>query len=76
MNDQAKERRFTTMLLHPYQVEHDRQRRRELRRAARLEREVAAARPPRRIRHAVGRSMIRIGSRLASDPARLEARPL
>ena len=64
------------MLLHPYHAEIDRQRRRELQRAARIERQVAAARPPRRIRGAVGRSMIRIGSRLASDPARLEARPL
>ena len=62
------------MLIHPYHVEIDRLCRRELREAARRQRLIAASRPPRRIRRAVGRSMIRIGSRLAADPARQRAR--
>ena len=62
------------MLIHPYHVEIDRLRRRELREAVRRQRLAAATRPPRRIRSAVGRSMIRIGSRLAADPARQRAR--
>ena len=62
------------MLIHPYHLEIDRQRRREEREAARQRRLVAAARPQRRIRRAVGRSMIRIGSRLAADRVRQWAR--
>jgi hypothetical protein len=63
------------MLIHPYHVEIDRQRRREERQARRRQRLVAAGRQPdRRIRRAVGRSMIRIGSRLAADGARQWAR--
>ena len=64
------------MLIHPYHAEIERQRRRELREAIRRQRLVAAGRPPRRIRHVVGHSMIRIGSRLASDPAPQRARSL
>jgi len=64
------------MLIHPYHAEIDRHRRRELRHEARLHRLVADGRPPRRIRDAVGRSMIRIGSRLAADPAPQRARSL
>ena len=58
------------MLIHPYHVEIERQRRREERAAARRQRLVAAGRQERRIRRAVGRSMIRIGSRLAADRVR------
>jgi len=64
------------MLIHPYHAEIERRRRRELRDAARRRRLVAASRPPRRIRHAVGHSMIRIGSRLAAEPAPHRARSL
>jgi hypothetical protein len=64
------------MLIHPYQAEIDRRRRRELRDSARRQRLVVEGRPPRRLRHAVGRSMIRIGSRLAPDPAPQRARSL
>jgi hypothetical protein len=62
------------MLIHPYHVEIDRQRRREQREAVRRQRLVAAGRQERRIRRAVGRSMIRIGSRLAADRVRQGAR--
>jgi hypothetical protein len=62
------------MLIHPYHVEIDRQRRREEREVVRRRRLVAAGQPPRRIRRAVGRSMIRIGSRLAADRTRQWAR--
>ncbi len=62
------------MLIHPYHVEIDRQRRREERQARRRQRLVAAAQPERRVRRAVGRSMIRIGSRLAADRSRQWAR--
>ena len=58
------------ILIHPYHVEIDRQRRREEREAARRRRLVAAPSTERRIRRAVGRSMIRIGSRLAADRTR------
>ena len=64
------------MLIHPYQYEIDRRRRREQRAAARCERLVVDSRPPRRIRHAVGHQMIRFGSRLAAEPARQGARSL
>jgi hypothetical protein len=64
------------MLIHPYHAEIDRRRRLELHDAARRQRLVAAGRPPRRLRHAVGRSMIRIGSLLASDPEPQRARSL
>jgi hypothetical protein len=62
------------MLIHPYHYEIDQRRRREERRAIRRQRLVAADRAPRSMRRAVGHSMIRIGSRLASDPARQGAR--
>ena len=68
------ERRFHTVLIHPYHQEIDQRRRREERRAIRRQRQIAASQSPRGVRHAVGRSMIRIGSRLASDPARQGAR--
>ena len=64
------------MLIHPYHQEIDQRRRREERAAIRRQRQVAASRAPRSVRHAVGRSMIRIGSRLAPDPARQGARSL
>lgn len=65
------------MLIHPYHSEIDRQRRREMREEARQRRAVAGARrQPRRIRSVVGRSMIRIGSRLAAEPAPSRARSL
>jgi hypothetical protein len=73
---QQTESRFETVLIHPYHQEIDQRRRREERAAIRRQRQVAASRPPRSVRHAVGRSMIRIGSRLASDPARQGARSL
>ena len=64
------------MLIHPYHVDIERQRRREERQARRRQRLVAAGRQPeRRIRRAVGRSMIRIGSRLAADRSRQWVRP-
>ena len=66
----------TEMLIHPYQYEIDRRRRREQRAAAQCLRLVADSRPPRQLRHAVGRHMIRIGSRLAAEPARQGARSL
>jgi hypothetical protein len=56
------------MLIHPYHDEIDRQRRREAREEVRRRRLAAQGRPPRRIRRVVGRSIVRIGSRLASDP--------
>jgi hypothetical protein len=62
------------MLIHPYHIEIERQRRREERAAVRRQRLVAAGRQERRIRRAVGRSMIRIGSRLAADRVRQGAR--
>ena len=69
------------MLIQDFQVLSDphnigiyRQRRREEREAARLRRLVAAERQERRIRRAVGRSMVRIGSRLAADRTRQWAR--
>ena len=68
------ERRFATVLIHPYHQEIDQRRRREERRAIRRQRQVAASQAPRSVRHAVGRSMIRIGNRLASEPARQGAR--
>ncbi|CAN5755640.1 hypothetical protein BH24CHL5_BH24CHL5_00210 [soil metagenome] len=56
------------MLIHPMQAELDRLRRRELRETLRRQRLVARGRPSRSIGRVVGRSMIRIGSRLAADP--------
>ena len=56
------------MLIHPYQDEIDRQHRREAREDVRRRRLAAHGRQPRRIRRAVGRSIVRIGSRMASDP--------
>ena len=58
------------MLILDYHIEIDRQRRREQREAVRWQRLVAVGRSERRIRRAVGRSMIRIGSRLAADRVR------
>lgn len=62
------------MLIHPYHQELERRRRRELRESLRRERLVARSRPERRFSRALGHSMIKIGSRLAADPARERAR--
>ena len=62
------------VLSDPHNIEIYRQRRREEREAARLRGLVAAERQERRIRRAVGRSMVRIGSRLAADRTRQWAR--
>jgi hypothetical protein len=70
------ERRFLTVMIHPMHHEIDQRRRREERHAIRRQRQVAASRAPRSVRRAVGQSMIRIGSRLASEPARQGARSL
>ena len=71
----SNERRFETVLIHPYHQEIDQRRRREERQAIARQRQIAeAGRAPRSVRRAVGHSMIRIGSRLASDPARQGAR--
>jgi hypothetical protein len=65
----------THVLIHPYHQELDQRRRREERKAIARQRQIAeAGRAPRSMRRAVGHSMIRIGSRLASDPARQGAR--
>jgi hypothetical protein len=59
------------MLIHPMHAEIDRHRRREPResiRRRRLARLAAQDGPSRRLSRALGRSMIRIGSRLAADP--------
>ena len=64
----------TQMLIHPYHDELDRHRRREMRESIRRQRLAARGQPSRSFRRAVGRSMIRIGSRLAADPARQRAR--
>jgi hypothetical protein len=74
-NSKQTERRFHTVLIHPYHQEIDQRRRREERVAIARQRQIAeAGRAPRSVRRAVGHSMIRIGSRLASDPARQRAR--
>ena len=57
------------MLIHPYHAEIERHRRREMREEMRRQRMAAAGRPPRRIRRVLGRSMVRIGSRLAAEPS-------
>jgi hypothetical protein len=62
------------MLIHPMHIDIARQHQRELRKAARQRRLVAAMVPERRIRRAVGRSMVRIGSHLAAERARPRAR--
>jgi len=62
------------MLIHPMHIDIVRQRQREERKAAHQRRLVAALQPERRIRRAVGRSMVRIGSRLAAERARPRAR--
>ena len=62
------------ILIDPNNIEIGQQRRREERELARRRLLVAARRPQRRIRRAVGRSMIRIGSRLAADRTRQWAR--
>jgi len=64
------------MLIHPYHLELDRQRRREARAAARRRGLVARQPAHRRVSHAVGRSMVSIGSRLAAEPAQQRARSL
>jgi hypothetical protein len=64
------------MLIHPMHIDIARQRQREERKAARQRRLVAGLQPERRIRRAVGRSMVRIGSRLAAERARPRARSL
>jgi hypothetical protein len=64
------------MLIHPMHIDIVRQQQREERKAARQRRLVAALQPERRIRRAVGRSMVRIGSRLAAERARPRARSL
>jgi hypothetical protein len=64
------------MLIHPYHQEIDQRRRREERQAIRRQRLAAHRGAPRGVRRAVGHSMIRIGSRLASDPARQGARSI
>jgi hypothetical protein len=56
------------MLIHPYHAEIERHRRREMREQLRRQRMAVAGRPPPRIRRVLGRSMVRIGSRLAADP--------
>jgi hypothetical protein len=64
------------MLINPYHVELERHRRRELREAMRRQRLAQRARRSRGLRHVLGHSMIRIGSRLVADPARERARSL
>lgn len=73
---ELKRKKEPELLIYPYHQEIDQRRRRELRAEIRRQRLVAAGRPQRGVRHAVGRSMIRIGSRLASEPARQRARSL
>jgi hypothetical protein len=58
----------TQVLIHPIHYDIDRQRRREQREELRRRRLIAQGRPPRRLRRAVGRSMIQIGRRLSADP--------
>jgi hypothetical protein len=62
------------MLIHPYHDELDRRHRREQRESLRRERLAARGGRGRSFRRVVGRSMIRIGSRLAAEPARQRAR--
>ena len=63
------------MLIHPFHDELDQPFRRDLDEAMIRHQIAVADRPRRGLRQSVGQAMIRIGSRLAADPARQWARP-